>query len=86
MTGPPGTRKGRARSGISCRSATMVRVPAPKESTVADVTKPTSCCQLGNGRNTMSPMKNVTSRLTNGTPRFVVLASDCGALPLRPMA
>ena len=62
MTSPNGIRNGRSWSGTARRSAPRVSVPAPKDSTVADVTKPTSCCQLGNGRNTISPTTNVTKQ------------------------
>ena len=48
--------------------------------------KPTSCCQLGNGRNAISPTTNATTRPTSGTPRSVVDASSCGAFPLRAIA
>ncbi len=56
------------------------------DSTVAEVMKPTSFCQLGNGRKTISPTTNVTIRLINGTPRRSSAASASGALPLRAMA
>ena len=53
---------------------------------MAEVMKPTSCCQLGNGRKTIRPTTNVTIRLNSGTPRSVVLARRWGALPLRAIA
>jgi len=60
--------------------------PDAKDSTVAEEMNPTSCCQLGNGRNTTRPTRNVTTRLTIGTPRSVVRASTRGAFPLRAIA
>ena len=48
--------------------------------------KPTSCCQLGNGRKTISPTTNASTRLTSGTPRFVVFANEAGALRFLPIA
>ena len=47
---------------------------------MAEVMKPTSCCQLGNGRKTIRPTRKVTIRQIIGTPRSVVRASACGAL------
>jgi hypothetical protein len=86
MTWPPGSRNGRGSSGHCSRSAASTSGPEAKDSTVAEVMKPTSCCQLGKGRKTIRPTTKVTSRLTIGTPRFVVFASEAGALPLRAIA
>ena len=83
---PPGTRNGRSRSGSRRRSAPSTNGPEANDSTVADVMKPTSCCQLGNGRNTMRPTTNATISEISGTPRSVVRASAWGALPLRAIA
>src|SRR5690348_2032875 len=81
-----GRRNGRACRGICRRIATSANGPEPNESTVADVTKPTSFCQPGNGRKKMSPTMKVRMTLTHGTPRRLTLASERGAFPLRPIA
>ena len=51
--------------------------------TVADVTSPTSCCQLGNGSSMIAATTNVMSSDTQGTPRVLSRPIPDGALPLR---
>src|SRR3954470_5815791 len=86
MTSPPGHRKGGFRSGLVRRRAATTAAPGANDSTVAEVMNPTSCCQLGNGRNTIRPTKNARTRLTIGTPWRFVRARTSGALPLRAVA
>ena len=83
---PSGSLNGRSTSGIWRRIAASTIGPDPNDSTVAEVMNPTSCCQLGNGRNTIRPTKNVTIRLTSGTPRCVVRPEAFGALPFLAIA
>ena len=68
------------------RSAACTSGPEANESTVAEVMKPTSCCQLGNGRNAIRPMTKARTSPTIGTPLSLVRARTFGALPLRAMA
>ena len=86
ITCPPGTRNGRSCVGDRLRSAASTSGPDAKDSTVAEVMKPTSCCQLGNGRNTISPTTNATMQAEQRHAAVGRRASFLGALPLRAMA
>ena len=86
MTCPPGSRNGRSCSGSCRRSAAHTRGPLPNERTVADVMNVTSFCQPGNGRKKIRPTTNANTRLTQGTPRWLVRSSPSGALRLRAVA
>ena len=50
----------------------------PYISTVALVIRPTSDCQLGNGRKQMQPVMKAASRPTQGTPRELVHSNADG--------
>ena len=68
------------------RIAITTSEPDPNESTVADVTNPTSLLQLGNGKKMISPTMKARKTLSHGTPRRLVAAKARGALSLRPIA
>src|SRR5690606_42030598 len=56
---PNGRRNGRSWSGSWRRSDSIASGPEPNDRTVAEVTKPTSFCQPGNGRKKISPTMKV---------------------------
>ena len=82
MMSPPPRRNDRGRSGRERRSAEWASGPAPNDMTVAEVTRPTSCCQLGNGSSMIRLTMNVMIVATHGTPVLVSAATLFGALPL----
>src|SRR5215469_803632 len=68
-----GSRKTRGRSGSRLRSAASVTGANEYMMTVAEVTRPTRPDQLGNGRNTSTPMTKQMPIDTSGTPRRSIL-------------
>src|SRR5579863_3812476 len=74
----PGIRYGRSASGTCLRNAPRDSGAPEYISTEAEVTRPTSCFQLGNGSRNSSPSRNDRMRLTQGTPRLSVLVKICG--------
>src|SRR5205807_10456241 len=80
---PPGSRYGRGRSGSCLRRQPKASGAPAYISTLAEVTNPTSFCQVGNGRKTMRSMTNAKSRPNQGTPRLVVRSKRAGTYPLR---
>src|SRR5262252_4319627 len=78
ITEAPGIRYGRSASGTVLRNAPRDSGAPAYISTLAEVTRPTSECQLGNGSRKNSPATNARSRLTHGTPRASVLWKICG--------
>src|SRR6266567_1985834 len=69
----PGIRYGLFASGTCLRKDARASGAPAYISTLAEVTKPTSSCQLGNGRKTTRPMTNEKIRPNHGTPRLSVL-------------
>src|SRR4051812_19619552 len=67
-----GSRYGRSASGSRRRKAPSESGAPPYISTEALVIRPTSDCQLGNGRKQMQPVTNAAIRPTQGTPRELV--------------
>src|SRR5690242_12995893 len=65
-----GSRKGRSRPGSRSRRAANVTGAEAYISTVAEVTKPTSDCQPGNGRKNTHPATHASAMETQGTPRL----------------
>ena len=53
---------------------------------MAEVMNPTSCCQLGNGRNAISPMTKARTARPAARRCRVVRSRTFGALPLRAIA
>src|SRR5216683_26404 len=78
ITVAPGIRYGRDASGTCPRNAPRDSGAPAYISTEAEVTRPTSECQLGNGSRKNSPATNARIRLTQGTPRLSVLEKICG--------
>src|SRR6476620_9222808 len=67
-----GSRNGRSWSGRRLRNARSDSGAPAYTSTDALVIRPTSDCQLGNGRKQMHPVTKAAIRPTHGTPRLLV--------------
>src|SRR5713101_6035534 len=78
ITAAPGIRYGRDASGTCLRNAPRDSGAPAYISTEAEVTRPTSECQLGKGSRKSRPNRNARIRLTHGTPRLSTLAKICG--------
>jgi hypothetical protein len=85
-TSAAGSRNGRGTSDIVRRRLDSTIGPEPKDSTVAEVMNPTNFCQPGNGAKITRPATKVTTTLTHGTPRLLILARDSGAFLFRAIA
>src|SRR3954451_10539961 len=68
-TAPPGSRYGRSASGSRLRKTPNDSGAPAYMSTLALVIRPTSDCQLGNGRKQMQPTTNDVITPNQGTPR-----------------
>src|ERR1700733_8116740 len=64
-----GSRNGRSAPGRFRRRAPMESGAPAYMSTLAEVTRPTSECQLGNGKVKTRPAMNATIMPNHGTPR-----------------
>src|SRR3954449_9839959 len=67
-----GSRNGRSWAGSRLRNALNDSGAPAYISTDALVIRPTSDCQLGNGRKQMQPVTKAAIRPTQGTPRALV--------------
>ena len=67
-----GSRNGRSWSGSRLRNTPSDSGAPAYISTDALVIRPTSDCQLGNGRKQMQPVTKAAIRPTHGTPRALV--------------
>src|SRR4051812_8297715 len=81
-----GRRYGRGRSGARRRRAVSETGANAYMIAVAEVTRPTSDCQLGNGRNAISPTMNAMMIETSGTPFLLTCATGLGRAFSRPRA
>src|SRR4051812_45986966 len=81
-----GRRYGRARCGSRTRRARSAIGPNAYMIAVADVTRPTRDCQLGNGRNAISPTTKAMRIETTGTPFLLTCATGLGTAFSRPSA
>src|SRR3954453_1696093 len=81
-----GSRYGRARFGSRLRSAYSDTGAKAYMIAVAEVTSPTSDCQLGNGRKAISPTMNASRIELIGTPRRLIFASPVGSAFSFPIA
>src|SRR6478752_6188351 len=77
---------GRSRSPSHFRSAANDTGANAYMIAVASVTSPTTEAQLGNGRNTISPMTNASRIDQLGTPRLLVSVSLSGSASSFPSA
>src|SRR5690349_10158462 len=73
-----GRRNGRSWSGSRLRNALRDSGAPAYISTDALVIRPTSDCQLGNGRKQMQPVTKAAIRPTQGTPRALVHSNGVG--------
>ncbi len=83
MTTAPGIRYGRSASGTCPRKAPSASGAPAYISTLAEVTRPTRECQLGNGSRNSRPARNATIRLTHGMPFLSTFWKGCGKYRLR---
>src|SRR3954447_19602382 len=74
-----GRRYGRGRSGSRSRSAVSEIGAKAYMIAVAEVTRPTSDCQLGKGRNAISPTTKAMRIERIGTPFLLTLATGLGS-------
>src|ERR1700733_1599696 len=74
----PGIRYGRGASGTCLRKALRASGAPAYISTDAEVTRPTSDFQLGNGSRNSRPSKNARIRLNHGTPFLSVQRNGVG--------
>ena len=77
-TAAAGIRYGRGASGTWPRNAPSDSGAPAYISTLAEVTRPTRECQLGNGSRNSRPNRNAMIRLNQGTPFRSTLAKSCG--------
>src|SRR6478672_2088276 len=73
-----GSRYGRSASGRRRRKTTSDSGAPAYIRTLALVIRPTSACQLGNGRKQMHPVTNAAMRPTQGTARWLVHSNIVG--------
>src|SRR3954453_4199659 len=73
-----GSRNGRSWSGSRLRKALSESGAPAYISTEALVIRPTSDCQLGNGRKQTQPVMDAAIRPTHGTPRSLVHSKTDG--------
>src|SRR3954471_19751627 len=73
-----GSRYGRLASGSRLRNTPSERGAPAYMRTLALVMRPTSDCQLGNGRKQMQPTTNAATSPIHGTPRLVVDSNALG--------
>src|SRR4051794_40285250 len=78
ITPADGKRYGRSASGSRLRYTASDSGAPAYINTLALVIKPTSDCQLGNGRKQMQPTTNEVMRPNHGTRRFVVRSKTSG--------
>src|SRR6476661_6882491 len=78
-----GRRNGRCRPASTRRRAPRATGAKPYMIAVAEVTRPTSDCQLGNGRNAISPTMNASRIEVSGTPRRLTLARADGGTDIQ---
>src|SRR5690349_3319896 len=81
-----GRRYGRFRSGSRIRRARSAIGPNAYMIAVAEVTRPTRECQLGNGRKAISPTTKAMMTETIGTPFGLTFATAAGTDRSRPSA
>src|SRR3954470_10636507 len=82
-TAADGTRYGRGASGSCRRSAPTASGAPPYISTLTDTMSSMSFCQLGNGRNKMTPTIDDETTPTQGTRLGVTAWNTVGKYPLR---
>ena len=82
-TAAAGTRYGRGASGSCRRSAPTASGAPPYISTLTDTMSSMSFCQLGKGRNKMTPTMNDVTTPSQGTLLPVSDWKDRGKYPLR---
>src|SRR5712691_7110444 len=75
MTEAPGILYGRSASGSILRNAPRDSGAPAYISTLAEVTSPTSACQLGNGSRKTRPNRNEMTRPNQGMPFLSVLVN-----------
>ena len=63
---------------LAAERAQRQRRPGVHQHARAEVTRPTSECQLGNGSRNSSPNRNAMIRLNHGMPFLSTLAKSCG--------
>src|SRR6185437_544210 len=78
MIAAPGILYGRATSGRTLRKAPRASGAPAYISTLAEVTSPTSECQLGNGSRNTRPNRNEMTRPNQGMPFLSVLVNADG--------
>src|SRR3954465_10671254 len=83
ITEAAGSRQGRSAFGSRRRKTPSDSGAPAYMSTLALVIRPTSDCQLGNGRKQMHPTTNAVITPTHGTLRLLSRSKACGTYPLR---
>src|SRR3954453_11981029 len=83
ITAAAGSRYGRSASGSRRRKTPRASGAPAYIRTLALVIRPTSDCQLGNGRKQMQPTTNEVTTPTHGTARLLSRSYHWGKYPLR---